>query len=282
MDSLVSVEWLEKHLSDPDVVVLDCTNFAAFDDNKQIYKTVSGHKNWAAGHIPGSQHADFTAGLSSENLKYRNALPSVERFAAGMESLGVGNNRRVILYDSDQSMWAARVWWMLRWIGFDNSAILDGGLESWKLAGKSLSTTPQQIKTSNLSTNIRPELFTDKAAVINALHHKSTIIIDALSADQFYNRKSDLGLCGHIPGATNIPATSLLDPISLCYLPEKELQNHFPVDRFQKTIVYCGSGIAAASVAFVMDRLGFSDIAIYMPGLQEWIQDPNLPMSDTG
>ena len=84
MDDLVSVKWLEEHLTDPDIVVLDCTNYAELDHHKQAYKTVSGHKNWATGHIPGSQHADFTSGLSNKNLEYRNALPPFEQFAAGM------------------------------------------------------------------------------------------------------------------------------------------------------------------------------------------------------
>jgi len=278
MQSLVSTDWLSEHLDDPDLVVLDCTNYAELEADGQNYKTTSGRKCWSREHIPRSGHADFTGGLAGDATQYRNTLPDPEQFAAAMGNLGVGDESRVVLYDSVSSMWAARVWWMLRWIGFDNAAVLDGGWLSWKAESRRTTSGPCKHTRARLTPRVRPELFITKSAIKEALGIRSTCLVDALSEAQFYGRESNLGLSGHIPGAVNIPATSLIDPKTGRYLPLAILAECFTCDPDQRTIVYCGSGIAAASDAFTMIRLGFEDIAIYMPGLQEWVCDDDAPL----
>lgn len=279
MDSLVSTTWLRNHLGEPDLVVLDCSNFAGLSKNGDRYVTFSGRSSWELGHIPGSNFADFTSGFAGDDTHYRNTLPSMSKFAATMGSLGVGDDSRVVLYDSIQSMWAARVWWMLRWIGFDNAAILDGGWQDWTNSGNPVSTKPSWHQSALLTPRPRPELFVIKRDMIVALNNGATCIVDALSEDQYSGKCSDLGLAGHIPGAVNIPAESLLDPETGYYIPKIELVQRLPVNRNAHTIIYCGSGIAAASVAFSMLLVGFSNIAIYMPGLQEWMRDGSLPQA---
>jgi thiosulfate/3-mercaptopyruvate sulfurtransferase len=278
MHNLVSENWLHKHQNDPDLVILDCTNFADFNAKAGQYKTVSGYENWAKDHIAGSGFADFTTGLSRKPSPFRNALPTPEVFATAMGILGVGNATRVILYDTGSSMWAARVWWMLRWIGFDNAAVLDGGLSHWKAVGGETTTKIDPPKQSKLVPHIRPDLFVTKETIQKALKNNSTLIVDALSKAQFEGSGSDLGICGHIPGAINIPATSLIDSDTAQYYPLEKLAGRFPQNRTMPVIIYCGSGIAAASVAFTMHRLGFENISIYMPGLQEWICDADAPL----
>jgi thiosulfate/3-mercaptopyruvate sulfurtransferase len=277
-DNLVSVDWLHNHLDDHDLVVLDCTNFAEFNKATDQYKTVSGYANWARDHIAGSSFADFATDLSSNPSPFRNSLPDPETFAAAMGALGIGDESRVVLYDTGASMWAARVWWMLRWVGFDGAAVLDGGLPRWKAAGGETTSETNPPKQKTLTPNIRPELFVTKADVEKALENGSTSLIDALSEAQFTGSGSELGICGHIPGAINIPATSLIDPDSEQYYPLEKLADRFPQDRTRPVIIYCGSGIAAASNAFTMHRLGFQNISIYMPGLQEWICDADAPL----
>ena len=278
MNNLVSENWLHKHQNDPDLVILDCTNFADFNAEAGQYKTVSGYENWAKDHIAGSGFADFTTDLSGNSSSFRNSLPEPETFASAMGALGVGSNSRVILYDTGSSMWAARMWWMLRWIGFDNAAVLDGGLPRWKAIGKETTAQITRPKQKALTAHVRPELFVTKADVEEALDDSTTLIIDALSEAQFRGRESELGICGHIPNAINIPATSLINPDSGQYYPHEILADVFPEDPTKPIIVYCGSGIAAASVAFTLHRLGFINVAIYMPGLQEWMCDADAPM----
>ena len=273
MKHLVSTDWLRDHLDAPELVILDCSNFSGLAENGQQYVTRSGFKAWEKGHIPGSRLADFTTGLAGDSTKYRNTLPRSGKFAELMGELGIGADSCVVLYDTAQSMWAARVWWMLRWIGFDNAAILDGGWQSWKNNEGPISTKHSRCQPNRLTPILRSELFSTKDDIISALNKRSTCIIDALSTAQFNGEKSELGLSSHIPGAINIPAESLLDPETGCYLPKEQLATRLPENRQAHTIVYCGSGIAASSVAFAMTHLDFSNVSIYMPGLQEWVQD---------
>jgi thiosulfate/3-mercaptopyruvate sulfurtransferase len=167
---------------------------------------------------------------------------------------------------------------MLRWIGFDNAAVLDGGLQHWKATGGATTSQITLPEQQALAIHIRPELFVTKADVEKALKDGATLIIDALSEAQFRGSGSDLGICGHIPGAINIPATSLINPDSGQYYPHEKQAGVFPEDPSKPIIVYCGSGIAAASVAFTLHRLGFINVAIYMPGLQEWMCDADAPL----
>jgi thiosulfate/3-mercaptopyruvate sulfurtransferase len=278
LEYLVSSKWLDEHLEDSDLVVLDCTNHAAPRTIKEGYVTVSGRESWGQEHIPGSNHADFSSNLSGDKTHYRNALPSPEQFVSAMGALGIGDDSRVVLYDKTNSMWAARVWWMLRWAGFDNAAVLDGGYRDWKLQGRRVSTTFPCTNQQILTLHSRPELFVTKEIVMSSLGDRSTCLIDALSEAQFNGKESDLGLSGHIPGAINIPATSLLEPEPGQYLSDKQLIKILPHNQYERTIIYCGSGIAAASNALIMSRLGYENVSIYMPGLQEWIQDDSAPL----
>jgi len=281
MDMLVSEQWLSAHLDAPDLVVIDCTNFAEWSESEGRYKTASGRRHWLEGHIEGSRHADFTQpGFTGDDSRYRNTLPDPKDFANAMARLGVHDGARVVLYDDAASLWATRVWWMLRWIGFDNAAVLDGGWLYWDDAGGRTSETPRPHDPADLTHGHRPELFVTKDEVMAALDDRDTLLIDALSEAQFEGREESLGLKGHISGAVNIPGASLVDCISEEFLPLDLLAGLFPENKSQRTIVYCGSGVAASSVAFTMTRLGYDNVSIYMPGLQEWIDDPNAPVEN--
>ena len=271
MDLLVSHEWLSAHLDDADLVVIDCTNFSEWSDVHSAYRTTSGRAHWADEHIEHSRHADFTApGFTGDAADFRNTLPAPQDFADAMARLGVSHDTRVVLYDDAASLWACRVWWMLRWIGFDNAAVLDGGWQNWNANHRRISDSLSDHGQGALRATPREGMFVAQADVVAAIA-AGTVLIDALSQGQFLGQEEELGLKGHIPSALNIPGDMLVDQISECFPSLDELAARFPDSRHDPAIVYCGSGIAAASVAFTMVRLGFGDVAIYMPGLQEWI-----------
>ena len=138
MDSLVTAEWLSQHLDDPDLVVLDCTVLVEMLDDGSV-QVVSGQANYDSGHIPTAGFADLMGDLSDNDNPLRFAVPTPEQFASAMGKLGVGDHTRVVLYDGSNTGWAARVWWMLRWVGFDQAALLDGGLSAWNELGLPLS-----------------------------------------------------------------------------------------------------------------------------------------------
>ena len=137
MDTLVTTEWLADNLGAEGLVVLDCTvHLRAGADG---FESQTGRDDFTEGHIAGAGFADLLGDLVDTDSPHGFAIPTPEHFGAAMERLGVTDHSRVVLYDNNQSMWAARVWWMLRWVGFDNAAILDGGLKAWESAGNPVS-----------------------------------------------------------------------------------------------------------------------------------------------
>lgn len=276
MDSLVTVDWLEQHLGDPDLVVLDCTVTVRFDEGGN-FQIINGRGNYDEGHIPNAGFADLLGDLSDADSQLMFAVPSPEQFAAAMGALGVGDGTRVVLYSNGSSSWPARVWWMLRWIGFDNAALLDGGLGAWNAAGYELSTEPANRPEKDLTVNLRPEVIVDRDEVLAAIDDDSVAIIDALSEAQYRGESNNYGRPGHIPGASNVPAMSLVDDTGH-YKSRDELEQLFDGDRGRRTITYCGGGIAASADAFIMTRLGFEDVAVYTASMQEWAADPENPL----
>ena len=279
MDSLVSAEWLSQNIDEPDLVVLDCSVLIEIDEGG-AFRSINGRDNFEAGHIPGAGFADLLGELSDPGAEYEFTAPTPKAFATAMGKLGVGDDSRVVLYDTYNSAWAARVWWMLRWIGFDQAAILDGGLKAWKAAGQPLSTGPSSAVERELSVALRPQLMADINDVRAAIADDSVVVIDALPAEAYLGDWPMYDRPGHIASAINSPSVLLLDEEGR-FRSHDELDMMFEGDRDDRAITYCGGGIAAAQNAFVMTRLGFSDVAVYDHSLQEWAADPANPM-ETG
>jgi len=275
IDSLVSTEWLSKHINDPDLVLLDTNVVVEMGENGM--RSLSGRAFYEQGHIPGAGFADLKGELRDGNSNLVYALPAPEQFVAAMSALGVSDNSRVVLYDAYGSGWAARVWWMLRWVGFDNVAILDGGFGAWKAEGRELSTDAANEPTGKLSLNLRPEIFTDRDEVLAAIDNQAVTLIDALPESHYLGDMQMYARPGHIPGAINIPAFSLLDADGR-YKSDDELNMSINLERDKRTITYCGGGISASSDAFILHRLGFKNVAVYSPSLQEWAADEKNPL----
>lgn len=276
IDPLVTAEWLNQHLNDPDLVVLDCTvGMEAGKDGS--FKVVSGRGEYEKGHIPSAGFADLTGDLAAAGGASRFALPAPEKLAAAMGALGVGDRSRVVLYSGNNPAWAARVWWMLRWIGFDRAAVLDGGLKAWNAEGRTLSTEPAKVQPRKLSVHLRPRVVADRDEVRAAIGNPAVHIIDALPEASFRGTMPMYARPGHIPGALNVPALALTDAAGH-YLPIEKLAPMFAGDHGGRVITYCGGGIAASSDALTLTRLGFTNVAVYINSLQEWAADPSNPM----
>ena len=276
MDTLVTTDWLSRHLDDPDLVVLDCSVYQEAEDGGGFHN-VSGRAEYDRGHIPSAGFADLTDDLADSNRPIEFAVPTPVQFCSAMGALGVGDDSRVVLYDGNLSAWAARVWWMLRWVGFDNAALLDGGLKVWTAEGRPLSTEPTTRPAKRLTPAPRPELIADRDEVLAAIDDDAVCLIDTLPATMYRGEQSIYARPGHIPGASNLCGLELLDD-SGRYRPLGELAAMHDGDRKARHITYCGGGILASSSAFVMTRLGFTDVAVYTASLQEWAADPANPM----
>ncbi len=236
---------------------------------------------WADDHIPNSAYADLTFDLSDPRSDLRFTMPTAERFTSAMEDLGVGTGTRVVLYDRRFTMWATRVWWMLKTFGFDNCAVLDGGWTSWVADGFATTSDPAPTRASTtFHAEPRPELIADLERTKAALND-GTCIINALSGSNHDGTDASYGRRGHLPGASNVYAVDLLDPESHRYLPIDQLAELLgDATRTSGPIItYCGGGIAATSDAFVLSALlGKNDVSVYDGSLSEWLLDPNRPL----
>jgi thiosulfate/3-mercaptopyruvate sulfurtransferase len=268
METLVTTEWLSQHLDDPDLVVLDCT-VAFRPGGPSGFQIMNAREEYDTGHIPGAGFADLLNDLSDRDSPYYMTLPTPEQFCAAMGALGVGNDSRVVVYDVLMNMMAARVWWMLRWVGFDRAAVLDGGLNLWQAEGRPLSKAPATRPARTLAPRLRPEVIATRDDVLAALGDPAVRIVDTLDPNSYRLR--------HIPGASNCSAFDLTGTTGR-YKPLEALETQIPGDRRARTITYCGGGVAAASGAFSMLRLGYSDVAVYIGSLQEWVLDPANPL----
>ena len=276
MDSLVTAEWLSQHIEDPDLVVLDCTVVTIPHDDGG-YHNVSGRPDYEMGHIPNAGFADLKGELADTASPIEFALTTPEQFCHAMEKLGVGDDSRVVLYDTNYTAWAARVWWMLRWVGFDQAAILDGGLSAWSSAGHSLSLETVTRPAKQLTPRPRPELIADRNEVLASLDDATVCLIDTLPEEMYRGEFTIYARAGHIPGAININGLKLLDKTGR-FRSDEELTAMHKMDRDTRVITYCGGGIVASANAFIMTRLGFSNVAVYTASLQEWAADPTCPL----
>ncbi|UCE24217.1 MAG: sulfurtransferase, partial [Candidatus Zixiibacteriota bacterium] len=169
------------------------------------------------------------------------------------------------------------VWWMLRWVGFDRAAMLDGGYKAWTAEERELSTEMPDRQTRELTPRPRPELIADRDEVFAAISDDAVSIIDVMPEQHYRGEMAMYGRPGHIPTARNIPVTALNEE-SGRYRSHDELAAMFAGDRKARSITYCGGGIAASANAFIMVRLGFEDVAVYMGSLEEWAADAANPL----
>ena len=279
IDSLVSVDWLADHLDDTDLVVLDCRIVMAGN------RPVAGRDEYEAAHIPGAVFADLVNDLSDTSQPIGFAMPTPEAFAAAMGRLGVGDDHRVVLYDDRMEMpgmafasvWAARVWWMLRWVGCDDAALLDGGFGAWRDAGLPIAAGIELAEPAQLTPRVRPRLIADRNQVAAAIGDPEVSLVDVLPPGSYDGTAAMYGRPGHIPGAINLPVFDLYDARG-CFLPDAEIADRHTAVEGRRTITYCGGGIAASATAFALTRLGYEDVAVYTASLQEWAADPANPL----
>ena len=281
--ALVSSAWLESQLGTPGLVVLDCT-VQYRPDGQGGTARVSGRDDYrTAGHVPGAVFADLLAELSDPAGEYPFTRPSAEAFAEAVGALGVGPDRAVVVYDDSAGFWATRVWWLLRAHGFDRAALLDGGLTAWRAENRPLETGTVEPIPAVFVSDPRPELFVDRAEVLNALHGaRPATLVNALPAEDFSGADSPRSRPGRIPGSLSLPvailtsATGSLRSIGeLVTLIDDAIG---PPEDAGELITYCGGGISATLDAFVLTLLGYPEVSVYDASLNEWAADPDLPL----
>ena len=279
--NLISTDDLARQLGAPAVRVFDCTTYLKPGPDGR-YVAESGRANYDKGHIPGAAFLDLQADLSDKNSKLRFTLPPLEELTRAFAAKGVGHGTFVVLYSHGSPIWASRIWWMLCAIGFDDVAILDGGLDKWKAENRPLSTEATNHPAATLTLQGRPEIFVDKEKIKGAIGAPDTVTLNALTLDQHKGTGGVVyGRAGRIAGSSCVPAASLFGP-DKALKPIADLRAAFDgvgAAPDKRVLVYCGGGIAATLDAFVLTALlGHKNVSVYDNSMQEWANDPGLPM----
>ena len=277
---LVETGWLEDHLNDPNIRILECTTFVRASENG--YRMESGLEEWKKGHIPESVFADLSTDFSDQDNPIQFMIPSADAFSQAMSRLGVQDSTFVVLYDSFINIWAARLWWMMRSFGFENAAILNGGWKKWKREKRPISTDDGEYPKGDFAAHPKGELIATKEDVLKAIDDPNIILIDALTRQEYAGELAVYGRAGHIPTSMNVPAIELVDRKTRSYLTVEKLEELFaPILNKNPSgiITYCGGGAAGSSVAFALKLLGVENVSVYDGALIEWASDPNLPMT---
>jgi thiosulfate/3-mercaptopyruvate sulfurtransferase len=283
--ALIDTATLAASLGDPSLRVFDCTTYLdpAPAGSAEPYIAVPGRKTFEDGHVPGADFLDLQGEFSDTNTHLRFMMASVTRLEAAFGRHGVGPAMRVVLYSIGTMMWATRFWWMLRALGFDGAAVLDGGLDKWKAEGRPIETGPPSgYPPATLAAAPRKGLFVDAAAVKAAIGGGDTVTVNALGP-QFHRglEPSRYGRPGRVPGSVNVPAATLVDPATKGFTTLADAAAKFAaqgVSRDKRTICYCGGGISATIDLFLLHQLGHDDITLYDGSMGEWASTESLPI----
>jgi thiosulfate/3-mercaptopyruvate sulfurtransferase len=285
---LISTAELADILRQPNLRIFDCTTTLDYQPpgSGVPYIVVPRRDSFEAGHVPGADFLDLQGEFSDNGTKLRFMMPTTAQLEAAFGRHGVGNDSVVVLYSIGTAMWATRLWWMLKSLGFDNAAVLDGGLDKWKAEGRALESGPAKgYPSATFTAKPRPGYFVDKNDVLAASHKRDTLVVNALN-EQLHKglEPSRYGRPGHIPGSCNVSAATLVDPATKAFVPLAEAETKFAAQGFsrdKRVIAYCGGGISATVDLFMLHRLGYDKLALYDGSMGEWAMDHKLPI-ETG
>lgn len=278
-EALVGSEWLAAHLDDPHVRVIDCSF-------KLPGITPTARADYDAGHIPGAVFFDIDD-IAQPGASLPHMIPSPDLFAQKIGALGIGDDDRVVVYDSNGLSSAGRAWWMLRLFGHQNVALLDGGLPKWKAEGRPVVAAVPSLAPRHFTARFEPALVRDRAAVLANLATRHEQVVDARAAGRFDGATAEVrpGLrSGHIPGSRSLPYEQLTDPATRQLRSAEQLTALFrdagvALDR--PIVTSCGSGVTACALAFALHLIGHPGAAVYDGSWSEWGLPGDTPV-ETG
>jgi len=275
--TLVSISDLAAHLDDAGWIVCDCRH--------DLVDTEAGRRAYRESHIPSAQfvHLDEDLSAPKTGRNGRHPLPAPEQFARRLGELGVDNAKQVVAYDASGGCYAARLWWMLRWLGHDAVAVLDGGWDAWRKAPHPIADRIPVIRAAQFTMYRRANMACDAQYIVANLEKSGPLLLDARSADRFRGENETLDpVAGHIPGALNRffrlnldgdgnfkPSTTLKQEFN------ELLGNNAPGN----VAHYCGSGVTACHNLLAMEVAGLSGSRLYPGSWSEWCSNPSRPVA---
>jgi thiosulfate/3-mercaptopyruvate sulfurtransferase len=275
-NTLISTADLEARLAQPDLVICDVRHDLAKPDTW-------GRAQYAAGHVPGAIFVHLDTDLSGPRTgaNGRHPLPTPEQAAANFGRLGIGHGKQVVAYDQGGGAYAARMWWMLRWLGFEAAAVLDGGYAKWVAEGRVVSTDPTEPTPARFTIQrVTPTV--NATGVMASIPRQGLLILDARAPERFRGEKEPLDpVAGHIPGARNRPYTQNLNADGT-FKPAAALREEFGAVLegvpHEQVVHQCGSGVTACHNILAMEIAGLPGTRLYPGSWSEWCADPARPV----
>jgi len=277
--TLISTNDLVERLENPDWVIIDC-RFA-------LTNTEQGRRDYFEEHIPGALYAHLDEDLCGEIIPGktgRHPLPPVDSLVNSFSRWGIDTQVQVIAYDgSGGAMAAARLWWLLRWLGHEAAAVLDGGWPLWKDQNLPVKTGPETRKPRTFIPDLREELCASTAEVLLMSVDRGSLILDSRAVERYRGEYEPIDpVAGHIPGAQPSPYQENLDPQGRFLQPGvlrqrfEALMKGIPMER---TAFYCGSGVTAAQNILALAHAGLGEAKLYGGSWSEWITDSQHPVA---
>jgi thiosulfate/3-mercaptopyruvate sulfurtransferase len=279
-NTLVSVDWLHNHFNDPNVIVLDASYHLPTVKRDPDAEFIEQH-------IPGALRFDIEE-ISDHEASLPHMLPTAEQFDEAMQDLGVGAGMQVVVYDSVGLFSAARAWWMFRYFGHDEVAVLDGGLPAWIGAGYSVESGRGKVvpPPHPFKSHVHPHWVVDADDLLQNIDSKEHLVLDARANPRFKGEAAEPrpGMrAGHIPGSANVPFSDLLDSETGRFKSVDEVRSRFAdagVDHLP-VVVSCGSGVTACVLALGLEIAGLPEPKLYDGSWSEWGSRDDLPI-ETG
>jgi thiosulfate/3-mercaptopyruvate sulfurtransferase len=262
----VSPQWLEDHLDDSDVVIIDC-RFSLADPE-------AGRQQYLAGHIPEAYYFDLNQDLSSPVGKHggRHPLPDSQELAEKLASIGVTfGQTQVVAYDDSQLAFAARLWWLLRYLGHDRVAVLDGSWSGWQADGRPTTTALPLPHPGQFEPQVRHDWVVDYETVKARKDNPDVVLIDSRDRDRYRGEREPIDpIAGHIPGALNYPWKAVTDDRGVVQPPEWQRQHWTDLPNAEEVMVYCGSGVTACVNLFSLELANVPNLKLYAGSWSDW------------
>jgi thiosulfate/3-mercaptopyruvate sulfurtransferase len=276
--TLISTAELEPHLADPGWAVVDC--------RFQLKDIEAGRKAYLQAHIPGAIYAHLNDDLSGPIIPGqtgRHPLPPVDAAARTFSAFGIDASTQVVVYDDvGGALAASRLWWMLRWLGHDNVAVLDGGLQKWQSEGRPTRGGTESRPPRDFVPDERSAMLTDADGIIKAIKDPAFLLFDARTNDRYRGENEVIDpVAGHIPGAVSTPYPDNLNPDGTFKSVEELRAMYQPLladHVVSYSAVYCGSGGTAPLNILAMLHAGLGESMLYAGSWSEWITSPDRPI----
>jgi thiosulfate/3-mercaptopyruvate sulfurtransferase len=275
--TLIAAEALAERLGEPEIRVFDCR----FD----LARPDVGRERYLEAHLPGATYAGLDRDLSAPPTATsgRHPLPDPEAFARRLREWGVDDDSSIVAYDDGNGMYAARLWWMLRWLGHDDVAVLDGGFERWRSLGLPVTQEVPARRPGSFAARPRAESAVDAAQILAIGRDPARRLLDARATERYRGDVEPIdAVAGHVPGARNHPFMASLDP-SGRFRSSDDLRlallaslDGVPAER---TVAMCGSGVTACHLLLALEHAGLPGARLYPGSWSEWSRDPARPVA---